>query len=112
MHVEVLIYPGTGDFSEVHAKVEPVGVHDLRKDSVRCLAERHHLRQFACRQAGHVCGVAVGYDHQVSGIVGEGVQYDKAFFPTVKDEVFFVVVHFWKFTEDASRFFLYVVVRV
>ena len=74
--VKVVGYSGAGGFTEVDAGVEAVGGVDLAKDAVGSLGEGHEFGGFVWLEAGEVGLVAARDDHDVAGVVGEGVEAD------------------------------------
>ncbi len=95
-------YAGTGDFADIDADVETLGVHGAVECSLAEDDEFHDFGSFLYCAFGEGWGVAVGGDQQMPVDVGVFIEHEHAMGGAGEDEVGIVIFRcFGRHTEEA-----------
>lgn len=101
MDVEVLQDARPGDFAQVDADVEAIGLHDFGQGVLTTARQLQQVGHFFVSEAIQVGNLFVGYGHQVAAGVGIGVEKGETGAITKNDEIGFVIVGLGDLSEEA-----------
>jgi hypothetical protein len=99
MHVEMVCHPGTGRPAEVEAEIKTIGLILTPERTLALLSQIKEFMQFLGCGIIQEWDVAVGYNKQVPGRVGEKVQQDEKIPAASKEIVVLIPI----FRENAAK---------
>lgn len=102
MEVEMIGNPSTGDFPQVQADVDPMGMQVAADDGATAGEQFHQPKLFNFLKIGEIRHVAAGCEQQVPVGVGKAVEQDNGQVVTKQQEMLFVKGGLSRWFEQAT----------